>query len=87
LINSAFSIGQNDELHILNWINLYFKNRSTSILESKPKKGGNFKYYRLYLYNAESRKLIFEHFFKYPLLGYKKVSYLKFFNYHISNLS
>jgi hypothetical protein len=30
---------------------------------------------------------LFEHFSKYPLLGYKKVSYLKFFNYHISKMS
>ena len=87
LRKSAFSIGQNDELHILKWINVYFKNSTTSILEDKPKKGGNFKYYRLFLYNAESRKRLFEHFSKYPLLGYKKVSYLKFFNYHISKMS
>ena len=84
LRKSAFTIGQNDELHIFNWIRLYF-NSKTSILKDKPKKGGNFNYYRFYLYNAESRKLIFEHFNKYPLLGYKKVSYFKFFNYHHSN--
>ena len=83
LRKSAFTIGQNDELHILQWINLYF-NSKNAILKDKPKTGigGNFNYYRLHLYNAESRKLIFEHFNKYPLLGYKKVSYLKFFNYH-----
>lgn len=81
LRNSAFTIGQNDELHILIWINQYFKSK-TAILKDKPKKDGNFEYYRLYLYNAESKRLIFEHFYKYPLLGYKKVSYLKFLNYH-----
>lgn len=80
-IKNAFTIGQNDELHILKWISLYF-NSKTAILEDKPKVGGYFKYYRIYLYNAESRKLLFEHFNKYPLLGYKKVSYLKFLNYH-----
>ena len=86
LRKSAFSIGQNDELHILQWINLYF-NSKNAIFKDKPKIGGNFQYYRLYLYNAESRKLLFEHFNKYPLLGYKKVSYLKFFNYHRSKIS
>ena len=81
LRKSAFTIGQNDELHILQWINIYF-NSKNAILKDKPKKNGNFNYYRLFLYNADSRKLLFEHFNKYPLLGYKKVSYLKFFNYH-----
>lgn len=83
---SAFTIGQNDELHILIWINQYF-NSKTAIVKDKAKKGGNFEYYRLYLYNAESRKLLFEHFYKYPLLGYKGVSYLNFRNYHQSKSS
>ena len=82
LRKSAFTIGQNDELHILSWIKQYFESNNT-ILKDKPKKDGNFQYYRLDLYNAHSRKLLFEHFEKYPLLGYKKVSYLKFINYHI----
>jgi hypothetical protein len=86
LRKSSFSIGQNDELHILNWINLYF-NSNNVILKDKPKIKGNFQYYRLYLYNAESRRLIFEHLEKYPLLGYKKISYLKFYNYHKSKIS
>jgi hypothetical protein len=68
-------------LHILNWIKLYF-NSNNVILKDKPKVNGNFQYYRLYLYNAESRKLLFEHFKKYPLLGYKKISYKKFYDYH-----
>jgi hypothetical protein len=81
LRKSTFTIGQNDELHVLNWIKLYFKSNN-AILKDKPKEGKKFEYYRLYLYNSESRKLLFEHFDKYPLLGYKKVSYLKFYNYH-----
>jgi hypothetical protein len=68
-------------LHILNWIKLYF-NSNNVILKDKPKVNGNFQYYRLYLYNAESRKLLFEHFKKYPLLGYKNISYKKFYDYH-----
>lgn len=81
LRKSAFTIGQNDELHILQWIKLYFDGKTT-IIKDKPKIDGNFVYYRLYIYNAESRKHLFEHFYKYPLLGYKKVSYLHFFNYY-----
>ena len=81
LRKSAFTIGQNDELHIFHWIKLYFNSKNTITID-KPKVGGNFYYYRLYLYNAESRKLIFEHFKKYPLLGHKKISYNKFYNYH-----
>lgn len=81
LRKSAFTIGQNDEIHLLNWIKQYF-NSNNAILKDKPKADGNFAYYRLHLYNANSRKLIFDHFNKYPLLGYKKISYLKFYNYH-----
>lgn len=86
LRKSAFTIGQNDELHILKWIAKYF-NSQTAILKDKPKANNDFEYYRLHLYNAESRKLLFEHFDKYPLLGYKQVSYFKFFNYHQSKTS
>ena len=85
LRGSKFSIGQNDEFHILNWIKLYLNSNNT-ITKDKPKDKGNFHYYRLHLYNAESRKLLFEHFKKYPLLGYKYVSYIKFFNYHNNSL-
>ena len=81
LIKSAFSLAQNDELHILTWIKRYF-NSNNAICKDKPKKGGNFQYYRLNLYNAQSRKLLFQHFEKYPLLGYKEISYRKFFYYH-----
>nr|AVP25173.1 hypothetical protein [Pertusaria plittiana] len=83
LRGSKLSIGQNDELHILNWIKLYF-NSNNVISVDKPKMDGNYKYYRLNIYNAQSRSLIFEHFKYYPLLGYKNVSYLKFFYFHNS---
>ena len=86
LRKSAFSIGQLDELHILNMIKFYFQSENKI---SKDKKKINFKgnttnsdYYRLSLYNALSRKLIFEHFEKYPLIGEKKLSYSKFYEYH-----
>jgi hypothetical protein len=86
LRKSAFTIGQNDELHILNMIKYYFQSENKII---KDKKKIEFKdktiesdYYRLSLYNALSRKLLFEHFEKYPLLGEKKLSYSKFYEYH-----
>ena len=81
LRGSKFTIGQNEELHILSWIKLYFKSNN-EISKDKPKANANFQYYRLSLYNAQSRLLLFEHFKKYPLLGYKQISYLKFYNYH-----
>jgi len=81
LRNSKFTVGQNDEIHVLNWIKLYFKSNNV-IVKDKSKKGGDFQYYRLYFYNAKSRKLLFDHFSKYPLLGYKNISYKKFYNYH-----
>ena len=90
LRKSAFSIGQLDELHILNMIKFYFQSENKI---TKDKKKINFKgnttesdYYRLSLYNALSRKLIFEHFEKYPLIGEKKLSYSKFYEYHNQNL-
>ena len=86
LRKSSFSIGQLDELHILNMIKFYFQSENKII---KDKKKMNFKgnindsdYYRLSLYNALSRKLLFEHFEKYPLIGEKKLSYSKFYEYH-----
>jgi len=81
LRNSKLTIDQNDEIHILNWIKLYFKSNNV-IIKDKSNKGSDFQYLRLYLYNAESRKLIFDHFNRYPLLGYKNISYKKFYNYH-----
>jgi len=81
LRKSAFTIGQNDELHVLIWIKTYL-NGDTKIIRDKPKKGGNFNYYRLHLYNVHTRKAIFNHFNSYPLLGYKAVSYNKFYNHH-----
>ena len=81
LRKSAFTIGQNDEIHILEWIKTYFKGE-TKILKDKPKKDGNFSYYRLHLYNEKTRNNIFNHFYSYPLLGHKLISYNKFYLYH-----
>jgi len=81
LRNYKFTIGQKDEIHVLNWIKLYFKSNNV-IIKDKSNKRGDFQYYRLHLYNAESRKLIFDHFNIYPLLGYKNITYKKFYNHH-----
>ena len=86
LRKSSFSIGQNNELHILNMIKNYFQSENKITKDKKkldPK--GNISdsdHYRLHLYNALSRKLLFQHFEKYPLLGEKKISYGKFFEFH-----
>ena len=86
LRKSSFSIGQNNELHILNMIKNYFQSENKINKDKKkldPK--GNISdsdHYRLHLYNALSRKLLFQHFEKYPLLGEKKISYGKFFEFH-----
>jgi hypothetical protein len=86
LRKSSFNIGQNDELHILNMIKYYFQSNNKIIKDKKiinyRRKKINSNYYRLSLYNALSRKLLFEHFNRYPLLGHKKISYSKFFEYH-----
>lgn len=86
LRKSAFTIGQNDEYHILNKIKMYFKSNNKILMDKKKfnPKGlpSKFDYFRLHLYNKLSRELLFKHFDKNPLLGHKKVSYQKFFDYH-----
>ena len=89
LRKSSFTIGQNDELHIITMIKYYFDSNNSIIKNNKiiniQSKKVNSDYYRISLYNAKSRKLLFEHFNKYPLLGHKKISYNKFFEYHNLN--
>lgn len=86
LRKSSFNIGQNNELHILNMIKFYFQSENKIIKDKKKIKFRGITtdsdYFRLSLYNALSRKLLFEHFEKYPLLGEKKLSYSKFYEYH-----
>ncbi len=83
LRKSAFSIGQNDDLHILNMIKYYFQCKNSILMDKKKiNSSALYGYYRLSLYNADSRRRLWDHFEKFPLLGQKKISYLKFFNYH-----
>ena len=82
LRKSSFSIGQLDELHILNMIKYYFQSNNEIITDKKiisyRSKKLNSDYYRLSLYNAISRKLLFEHFNKYPLVTQKYLDFLLF---------
>lgn len=84
LRKSSFSIGQKDEWHIINMIKNYFQSENKIIKDKKKINNKESDYFRLSLYNALSRKLIFEHFEKYPLLGNKKNSYNIFYYYHQS---
>ena len=89
LRKSAFTIGQNEELHILKMIQYYFQSE-TQIIKDKKKfikgKYPKYDYYRLSIYNALSRQLLFLHFEKYPLLGGKNLSYSSFYKYHTQRL-
>jgi hypothetical protein len=82
LHKSAFSIGQKSEVHILNRIKFYFQSENKICQDKLKNNGTDPDYYRLHLYNSLSRKLLFEHFKQYPLLGHKKISYKKFYDYH-----
>ena len=61
---------------------IYFesKNLNVSYVISKS----NICYYKVHLSNKDNRDLLNKHLYKYPLLGYKKLSYLNFKNYHES---
>jgi LAGLIDADG DNA endonuclease family protein len=89
LRKSAFNIGQKDDFHVLKMILFYFQIEKNIWKDKKNSIKGILtdpNYYRLNLYNSLSRKLLFEHFSKYPLLGEKKISYSKFFEYHNQRL-
>lgn len=69
--NNSFSIGQNYDLYILEYIKLYF-NASNKIRFLKN------KFYSIEIYKKEVLNNISNHIDKYPLLGAKKVSFIKF---------
>jgi hypothetical protein len=84
LRKSAFTIGQKGDLQILELIKFYFQSENKIVKDKCKDNGDDPDYYRLFLYNSFSRKLLFEHFKQYPLLGYKQISYQKFYDYHNS---
>lgn len=69
-------IGQNNDKYILEMIKLYF-NSNHKITEDKKKTKESQPHYRIHIGNLISKTKIYEHFNKYPLLGYKLVSYNK----------
>jgi cytochrome c oxidase subunit 1 len=73
--NHQFTIGQNNDKYILELIKLYF-NSNHSIRKIKNSHSP-FDYYRIDIGGLVCKTQIYEHFKKYPLLGYKKVSYDK----------
>ena len=90
LRNSTFNIGQKDDLYVLKLILFYFQSEKNIGKDKKKLVKGILtdpNYYRLNLCNSLSKKLIFEHFSKYPLLGEKNISYSKFFEYHNQRLT
>ena len=90
LRNSIFNIGQKDDLHVLKMILFYFQSEKNIWKDQKTLVKGILtdpNYYRLNLCNYLSKKLLFEHFSKYPLLGEKQISYSKFFEYHNQRLT
>lgn len=75
-----FNIGQKDDYKILELIRDYFKCNTLIIKDKKLYKDKLF-YYRFYLYNKNTRKLLFDHIFNFPLLGEKRVSFIKWYYY------
>ena len=69
--NNSFSIGQNYDLYILEYIKLYF-NATNKIRFLKD------KFYIIEIYKKEALNNIVNHINKYPLLGGKKLSFIKF---------
>jgi hypothetical protein len=81
---ASFSIGQIDDLAILELIKDYFKSNNKIITYKKLNKVG-LKYYQLNLTGNNSRILIKNHFNNNPLLGYKKISYSKWITHFYPN--
>lgn len=69
--NHSFSIGQNDDIYLINKIKQYF-----DITNKVRNPYGNF--YIIEVYKKESLLRIINHFINYPLLGEKNVSLQKF---------
>jgi cytochrome c oxidase subunit 1 len=66
----SFSIGQNDDIYLLNIIKEFL---GTTNIVKNPKKN----FYSLEIYKKETLKFIINHFIKYPLLGDKDESFQK----------
>lgn len=82
--SSNFNIGQKDDYKILELIRDYFK-CNTLITKDKKLYKNKLFYYRFYLYNKNTRKLLFDHILNNPLLGEKRVSFIKWYYYFYKN--
>ena len=67
----SFSIGQNDDMYLIEAIKLYFE-ASNAVRNSYG------KFYALEIYKKEVLKRIITHCSNYPLLGEKRISFEKF---------
>jgi len=73
--NHSFSISQNQDIHLIERIRTYF-NASNNKVRAIPGRAETL--YLLEIYNKRCIDLIIAHIQKYPLLGEKHQSYLKF---------
>ncbi len=76
---SSFSIGQNDDLYLLEQIRIFFCIDSKVRLV-KQKIGSTKNFYMLETYSKASIQNMIKHFQLYPLLGEKSLSFRRFLN-------
>lgn len=83
----CFSIGQNNDEYLIMAIKEYlFSNNKIQFKKCKIKDKSNFLYnnwggyYKIEIYGAKSRNILYNHFDKHPLLGNKLSSYIKWKN-------
>jgi hypothetical protein len=67
----AFTIGQNNDLYLLEAIKSYFDSHHKIFKIVK----NNLDYYRIDMYGRRVRQILYHHFLSYPLLGEKNRSY------------
>lgn len=87
-ISGRFNIGQNFEHFIIKAIRDYFGGTqsiqvviSNQEFSKKRQLLGEVKHYYVEMGNKDVKSAIFAHFNKYPLLGYKMVTYSKWYNH------
>lgn len=70
--NHSFSIGQQKDEFLLMTIREYLKSNNKIQLKKND-------FYEMEIYNLESRKILYNLFHKYPLLGQKRYSFIKMY--------
>lgn len=70
-----YNIGQNNDWFLINAIKQYFRSQHT--IQSIC--AGKHTYYRIDIGGAPALKQILKHFNSHPLLGYKQISYARFY--------